>query len=201
MKGLGSSLFGGILKFNSYGGALGDEMSGGGGRGGGSTLQQYGSYGSAEKYGGMEYLSDQMNASYGGMMYNVNNAGGMMHNSYGGALGDGLSGGGRGGAGSSFQVMNNNFKVDGGSTRGYGGGMEYFSNHMNASYGGNNSDGMLVGEVNNNVVVEPQMNVQSDYCDKLTRDFLGMAGDQNGNVWGTNLLDSKGITSVEAQGF
>ncbi|KAK1387190.1 hypothetical protein POM88_015368 [Heracleum sosnowskyi] len=139
MKGLGSSLSGG-MKFNINGGALGDGMSGGGGgRGGGSTLQKNGNYGGAGKYGrsGMVYLSDQMNAPYGGMMYNVNSA-----------------------------------------------------------------DGMLVGEVNNNVVVEPQMNVQSEYHDKLTRDFLGgMVGDQNGNGIGTKSPDSEATTSAEARPF
>ncbi|KAK1400847.1 hypothetical protein POM88_000452 [Heracleum sosnowskyi] len=75
----GSSLSGG-MKFNSYGGVFGDGTSGGVGvRGGTSTLQQYGSYGSGGKYGGCrEYLSDQMNAPYGGMKYNVNNADGML---------------------------------------------------------------------------------------------------------------------------
>ncbi|KAK1386232.1 hypothetical protein POM88_023967 [Heracleum sosnowskyi] len=73
----GSSLFGGI-KFNSYEGAFGCGMSGGARlRGGTSTLQQYGSYGSGGKYGGCrEYLSDQMNAPYGEMMYYLNNANG-----------------------------------------------------------------------------------------------------------------------------
>ncbi|KAK1386204.1 hypothetical protein POM88_023939 [Heracleum sosnowskyi] len=68
------------MKFNSYWVVFGDGTSGGVGvRGGASTLQQYGSYGSGGKYGGCtEYLSDQMNAPYGGMMYNLNNADGML---------------------------------------------------------------------------------------------------------------------------
>ncbi|KAK1387182.1 hypothetical protein POM88_015360 [Heracleum sosnowskyi] len=139
--------------------------------------------------------------------------GGVRFYSYGGALGDGMSGGGRG-VGSNFQGYDN-FNVSGGSTYGsaggYGGGMEYFGDQMNASSGGINADGMLVGEVNNNVVVEPQMNVQSDeYCAKLTRDFLGMGkrmsslsggvmedDHNNGNGMGTNSPDSETTISAD----
>lgn len=128
--------------FNSYLGALGDVMSGGGVRGGGSTLQQYGTYDSAGGYGGgVEPLSDQMNAAYGGMMYKVNNA-----------------------------------------------------------------DGMLVGEVNNNVLVDPQMNVQSEYRDMLTRDFPGMGNGMNSLCGGGKGGDDQngngmGNTSAEARPF
>ncbi|KAK1387192.1 hypothetical protein POM88_015370 [Heracleum sosnowskyi] len=66
--------------------SLGDGMSGGGGGGGGrgrgSTFEGMynnlnvggGSYGSAGGFGGgMEHLSDQMNAPHGGAMYKMNN--------------------------------------------------------------------------------------------------------------------------------
>lgn len=175
-----------VLMNSMYGGALGGGMSGGG-RGGGSSFQA---------------------------MYNNWNVGGVIYGSNSGdqmnALGDGMSGGG-----SSFQDMYNNFNAGGGSygrTRGYGGGMEYFGDQMNASYGGMNADGMLVGEVNNNVLVEPQMNVQSD---KLTRDFLGIgngmnsfsfsgggvANDYDGNGMGTNSPDSEATISAEVGPF
>lgn len=38
---------------------------------------------------------------------------------------------------------------------------------------------MLIGEVNNNVLVEQQMKVQSEYGDILSRDFLGMGNGMN----------------------
>lgn len=151
-------------------------------------------------------------------------SGAMKFNNYGagGAFGDGMSGGVRGGGSTFSDQMYNNLNVGGGSygNVGFGGGMEYFGDQMYyASYGGmmynvKNADGMLVEGVNNHVVVEPQMNVQvqgDQYCDKLTRDFLGMGNgmnslggnglmenDPNGNGMGTNSPDSEATTSTDA---
>lgn len=143
---------------------------------------------------------------------------GMKFNGYTGAMGDGMSSGGGIGGGSTLEEMYNNWNVgtgSNGSAGGYGGGVEALSGQMNAPYGGmmynvNKADEMLIGEMNNNVLVEPQM---SEYCDKLTRDFLGMGNgmnnlsggemvdDHNGDERGTDSPDSEATTSAEVGPF
>ncbi|KAK1387191.1 Protein indeterminate-domain 4 chloroplastic [Heracleum sosnowskyi] len=142
---------------------------------------------------------------------------GMKLINYGGALRDGILSGGDRGAGSTIEGTYNNLNVSGGSY-GNAGGMEYLSDQTNAPSGAmmynvNNADGILVGEVNDNVLVKPQMNVQNEYCDKLTRDFLGMENrmnslsgggmvdDYSGNGMWTNSPDSEATTSAEVRPF
>nr|XP_017225265.1 PREDICTED: protein indeterminate-domain 12-like [Daucus carota subsp. sativus] len=144
-------------------------------------------------------------------------SGGLKLDNYGGALGDRMSGGGRGG-GSTFPAdMYNNQNGSGGGTRGYRSGMEYFCDQVNAPYGemmynGKTADGILVGEQNNNAaMVEPQMMFGREYGENHTRDFFGMrngmrtgggmVADYSVNGSGTKSPDSKANTSAEARPF
>ncbi|KAL8157717.1 zinc finger protein JACKDAW-like [Apium graveolens] len=138
---------------------------------------------------------------------------GMKFNSYTGYMGDGMNSGGGIRGGSYTGSLGDGMYIGAG---GYEGGMENrLSDPMNARFGGmmytvNNADGMLDGEVSNNVLVEPEM---SEYCDKLTRDFLGMGNGmnnlsgggmvdaQNGNGMGPDSPDSEATTSAEVGPF
>ncbi|KAL1827185.1 hypothetical protein ACET3Z_005597 [Daucus carota] len=107
-------------------------------------------------------------------------SGAMKFGNYEGGIGAGMHGGWAGGS-NSFQDMYN-----------VGGG--YLSDQVNAPYGGMMmTDGMFVGESSKSAVVQPQMStVQTDeYCDKHTRDFLGMG----------NVMDSLPGTGMEIDGF
>ncbi|KAL8157704.1 hypothetical protein AgCh_002416 [Apium graveolens] len=147
---------------------------------------------------------------------------GSAFNSYGRALGDRMSSVGVYGGGRTLEEMYKNWNVGGGSYGsggGYGGGMEPLIDQMNAPRGGMMSDvknagGMLVGpEVNNNVLGDPQMNVESEYRNRLTRDFLGlgtgmnsvsgggMGGDDHSGNGTTNSWDREATTSAEARPF
>ncbi|KAL1803510.1 hypothetical protein ACET3Z_032160 [Daucus carota] len=144
-------------------------------------------------------------------------SGGLKFDSYGGALGAGMSAG-SGGGGSTFPDMYKNQNGSGGGTRGYRSGMEYFCDQMNAPYGEmmyneKTADGMLVGEQNNinAAMVEQQMMFGREYGDNHTRDFLGlrngmktgggMVADHNENGIGTKWPDSNASTSAEARPF
>lgn len=138
---------------------------------------------------------------------------GVKFSNYGGVFGDGMSGGSRP---STFE-MYNTMNAGGGSygNGGYGSGMEF--SEMNNPYGGamynvkNDHDGIELDEKENgNIAGEPQMSVQSGYCDKLTRDFLGMGKritsfssgmeeDPKGN--GMDSPDSEATTSAEPNPF
>lgn len=142
---------------------------------------------------------------------------GLKFSHYGGIFGGGTSGGGR--ASSTFQEMyhtiNNN--AGGSSNYGNGGGMGF--SEMNNEYGRvmynvkNDHDGLEMNDKeNDNVAIEPQMSVQSGYCDKLTRDFLGMGRritsfsgeveeDHQGNGRRSNSPDSEETTSAEPNPF
>ncbi|KAL1803512.1 hypothetical protein ACET3Z_032159 [Daucus carota] len=127
-------------------------------------------------------------------------SGGLKLDNYGGALGDGMSGGSRGG-GSTFPDMYNNQSGSGGGTGGYRSGMEYFCDQMNAPYGEmmyneKTADGILVGEQSNDAaMVEAHMMARREYGDNHARDFLGirnglktgggMVADHNENGFGT----------------
>ncbi|KAL8157711.1 hypothetical protein AgCh_002423 [Apium graveolens] len=147
---------------------------------------------------------------------------GSAFNSYGRALGDRMSSVGVYGGGRTLEEMYKNWNVGGGSYGsggGYGGGMEPLIDQMNAPRGGMMSDvknagGMLVGpEVNNNVLGDPQMNVESEYGNRLTRDFLGlgtgmnsvsgggMGGDDHSGNGTTNSWDREATTSADARPF
>lgn len=144
---------------------------------------------------------------------------GVKFSNYGGVFGDGMStGGSRAGTGT-FQEMYSTMNAGGGSygNGGYGGGMEL--SEMNNPYGGamyntkNDHDGMeLDDKENGDIAGEPQMSVQSGYCDKLTRDFLGMGKritsfssgmeeDPKGNGMESNSPDSEATTSAEPNPF
>lgn len=142
---------------------------------------------------------------------------GVKFSNFGGVFGDGMNGGCRASTGT-YQEMYNTMNAGGGSTYGnggYGGGMEL--SEMNNPYGGamynvkNDHNGMeLDDKDNSNIAVEPQLSIQSGYCDKLTRDFLGMGKritsfssgmeeDRKGN--GMDSPDSETTTSAEPNPF
>ncbi|XP_017233300.1 protein indeterminate-domain 7-like [Daucus carota subsp. sativus] len=116
-----------------------------------------------------------------GMMKSMGGfSGAMKFGNYEGGIGAGMHGGWAGGS-NSFQDM-------------YNVGGAYLSDQVNAPYGGMMmTDGMFVGESSKSAVVQPQMStVQTDeYCDKHTRDFLGMG----------NVMDSLPGTGMEIDGF
>ncbi|KAL8100648.1 protein indeterminate-domain 4, chloroplastic-like [Apium graveolens] len=136
---------------------------------------------------------------------------------YGGVFGDGImSCGGRASTGT-FEMYN---AINaGGGSYGHGGfvsGIELGA--MNNPYGGamynvknDHDDGIeLEDRENNSIAGERQMSVQSGYCDKLTRDFLGMGKritsfssgmeeDPKGN--GMDSPDSEATTSAEPNPF
>nr|XP_017234635.1 PREDICTED: uncharacterized protein LOC108208615 [Daucus carota subsp. sativus] len=115
----------------------------------------------------------------------------MKFENYEGGMGAGMHDGWAGGSNGFQDMYNVNPNVGGG----------YLSDQVNGPYGGMmmsdvmmNSDGMFVGESSKNAVVQvqPQMStVQTEYCDKHTRDFLGMG----------NLMDSLPGTGMENDGF
>ncbi|KAK1385336.1 Protein indeterminate-domain 5, chloroplastic [Heracleum sosnowskyi] len=143
---------------------------------------------------------------------------GVKFSNYGGVFGDGMIGGGRASTGT-YQEMYNTMNAGGGSygNGGFGRGMEL--SEMNNPYGGsmynvkNDHDGMeLDDKETGNIGGEPQMSVQSGYCDKLTRDFLGMGKritsfssgmdeDPKGNGMESNSQDSEATTSAEPNPF
>ncbi|XP_017233309.2 protein indeterminate-domain 7-like [Daucus carota subsp. sativus] len=118
-------------------------------------------------------------------------SGAMKFENYEGGMGAGMHDGWAGGSNGFQDMYNVNLNVGGG----------YLSDQVNGPYGGMmmsdvmmNSDGMFVGESSKNAVVQvqPQMStVQTEYCDKHTRDFLGMG----------NLIDSLPGTGMENDGF
>ncbi|KAL1827186.1 hypothetical protein ACET3Z_005598 [Daucus carota] len=113
-------------------------------------------------------------------------SGAMKFENYEGGMAAGMHGGWAGGNNGFQDMYNVNPNVGGG----------YLSDQVNAPYYGGmmmtdvmNSDGMFVGESSKSAVV--QMSVQTEYCDKHTRDFLGMG----------NLVDSLTGTGMENDGF
>ncbi|KAL1832724.1 hypothetical protein ACET3Z_002375 [Daucus carota] len=141
---------------------------------------------------------------------------GVKFSNYGGAFGAGILSGGGGASASIFQDMYSSINAGGGGygNGGFGGGMGFSGNNP---YGGvmynvkNDHEGMELDEKENSLAMEPQ-SVQSGYCDKLTRDFLGMGkrrtsfsggmeDDHKGNGRASNSPDSEATTSAEPNPF